>query len=385
MKGERRRIWKCLLFAVLLTLLAFVSVGCAGDTRTVCSTGCNYTKIQHAIEASLPQDTIEVYSGTYYENVHVDKPLILRGINTGSGKPVVDANGSGSAIMVFHEGIVLDGFTAINASNDSEAGILVYSNNNIIINNTASNNTNGIRLDSSSNNSLTGNTASNNSDYGIRLVSSSNNFIYNNYFDNPRNAYDDGTNIWNITKTEGMNIIGGPNLGGNYWGDYTGTDADGDKLGDTPYDIYGTTKDNLPLVATAPHIFDTGKGDYPSIMGTHNGTIKLNQTITVSKLYTYPCEGTGGHTEYVKIWNSSDWNVTATWNGYTSDWRNLTFNKTFTLYASETYNYTLRTGTYPQIIHAPEYNATGGVITCSEFVDINGKRHEGGIPAIRLY
>jgi len=31
------------------------------------------------------------------------------------------------------------------------------------------------------------------------------------------------------------------------------------------------------------------------------------------------------------------------------------------------------------------YNATGGVITCSEFTDINGKRHEGGIPAIRLH
>jgi len=137
-------------------------------------------------------------------------------------------------------------------------------------------------------------------------------------------------------------------------------------------------------VIAASHIFDTGKGDYPSIAGTHNGTIKLNQTITVSKLYTYPCIGTGGHTESIKIWNSTGWNVTATWNGYTGDWHNLTFNNSFTLDANETYNYTIRTGSYPQIIHEPSWNATGGVITCTEFVDLNGQQHEGWIPAIRL-
>ena len=92
-------------------------------------------------------------------------------------------------------------------------------------------------------------------------------------------------------------------------------------------------------------------------------------------LYTYPCPGTGGHTEYA---------VEASWNGYTGDWHNLTFNNSFTLYANETYNYTIRTGSYPQIIHEQSWNATGGKITCSEFVDVNGKRHEGWIPAIRL-
>ena len=132
-------------------------------------------------------------------------------------------------------------------------------------------------------------------------------------------------------------------------------------------------------------VFDTRAGTYPSIMGMHNGTIKLNQTITVSTLYTYPCPGTGGHTEYVRIWNNSTgWNVTATWNDYTGDWHNLTFNNSSVLYKDETYNYTIRTGSYPQILHAHTWNATGGVITCTEFVDINGKRHEGWIPAIRL-
>ena len=133
-------------------------------------------------------------------------------------------------------------------------------------------------------------------------------------------------------------------------------------------------------------IFDTGtpSNPYPSISGTHNGTITTNVDITVSKLYTYPCPGTGGHTEYVKIWNSSGWNATAYWNGYQGDWHTITFNKPFTLFANETYNFTIRTGSYPQIIHEPSFNATGGKITCTNFTDANGVIHYGWIPAIRL-
>ena len=130
--------------------------------------------------------------------------------------------------------------------------------------------------------------------------------------------------------------------------------------------------------------FDTGNGTYPSIMGAHNGTITPNKYITVNKMYTYPCSGTGGHSEYVRIWNSSGWNVTARWDGYRGDWHNITFNDSFTLQAGIEYNYTIKTGSYPQIIHKKEFNATGGTITCSEFIDANGKKYNDWIPAIRL-
>jgi hypothetical protein len=139
---------------------------------------------------------------------------------------------------------------------------------------------------------------------------------------------------------------------------------------------------------TAEGFFDTrsSANPYPIIAGQHNGTIRLNEPITVRKLYTYPCPGTGGHTEYAAIaYPNGTLLAEAQWNGYTGDWHNLTFNNSFTLYANETYNYTIRTGSYPQTIHATSYNATGGVITCSEFVDTNGKRHEGWIPAIKLW
>jgi hypothetical protein len=74
----------------------------------------------------------------------------------------------------------------------------------------------------------------------------------------------------------------------------------------------------------------------------------------------------------------------AHWHGYVGDWHNISFNKSFTLYVNKTYNYTIRTGSYPQIIHEPSFNATGGMITCTSFEDANGNIHTDWIPAIRL-
>ena len=240
---------------------------------------------------------------------------------------------------------------------------------------------------------LLSNTALNNS-HGIYLSSSSNNFIYNNYFNNTNNAYDDGNNVWNITKTLGTNIIGGLYLGGNYWSDYAGLDLDGDGIGDTllPYN----SSDNIqnggdwqPLVKPAVHpVFDTGAGTYPSIMGVHNGTIKPSHDVIVNRMYTHPCPGTGGHSEWVAFYNSTtdEEIASGTWGGYAvSDYHYIEFGKEFVLREGVTYNYTIRTGSYPQIIHEHVFNTTSdGEITCTEFIDANGKRYENWIPAIRL-
>jgi len=156
----------------------------------------------------------------------------------------------------------------------------------------------------------------------------------------------------------------------------------------TVTDNEGAMNSTTKIITVYPPtaIFDTGSpsNPYPSIPGTHNGTIKPNQTITVSTLYTYSCPGTGGHTEYVRIWNST-LDVNATWNGYVDDWHNISFNEPFTLVKDEIYNYTIRTGSYPQIIHARSKPVTGGLINCTTFTDANGKNYNNWIPAIRLY
>ena len=132
-------------------------------------------------------------------------------------------------------------------------------------------------------------------------------------------------------------------------------------------------------------VFDTGEGTYPSISGTHKGTITPSKDIPVHKMYTYPCAGTGGHSEYVKIWNATGWSTEASWSGYTGNWHNVIFSEPFTLKSGVAYNYTIRTGSYPQIIHEHEFSATGGIITCGKFVDANGREYTDRIPAIKLW
>ena len=144
-----------------------------------------------------------------------------------------------------------------------------------------------------------------------------------------------------------------------------------------------------PFVQYAEY-FDTGEGTYPSIMGTHKGVIKPSDNITISKLYTYPCAGTGGHTKSIELYENDTLIASGTWDGYQGDWHNITIHNVsgapyVILLKGHEYNYTIRTGSYPQIIHEHEYDkATGGTITCTLFTDVNGKTYTDWIPAIRL-
>jgi len=147
---------------------------------------------------------------------------------------------------------------------------------------------------------------------------------------------------------------------------------------------------NLTVCEPEPEPFDTEQPEtpYPSIFGTHNGTITPNQTINVFKMYTYPCTGTGGHSESVVISNATTGAEIANgaWTGYqgAGDYHYIEFDVPFILQGNETYHYTICTGSYPQIHHTPELLTANGGINCTKFTDANGKEYTGWIPAIRL-
>jgi parallel beta-helix repeat protein len=95
---------------------------------------------------------------------------------------------------------------------------------------------------------------SSNTYYCVTLdAATSHTTVVDNKIMGPKCAQDLGSdNVWNTAKTLGMNIVGGPYLGGNYYRDYTGSDTDLDGLGDTPYAIAGgASLDQLPLVQNA--------------------------------------------------------------------------------------------------------------------------------------
>ncbi|CAB3287915.1 protein of unknown function [Methanocaldococcus lauensis] len=143
--------------------------------------------------------------------------------------------------------------TDVNAYGNKDSGILLdSSSNNIITNVNVSNNDCGIDLYYSSNNTIT-NINTHNNKYGIYLDNSSNNnIIYlNNIINNTNNnIYIDDNSQDNsfhsptpiIYEYNGQTYT---NYLGNYYSDYTGTDNNGDGIGDSIYNNI----DNYPLIA----------------------------------------------------------------------------------------------------------------------------------------
>lgn len=143
MGGRRGIISLGIATIIVLSVISFIAktrVSASPGTIYVGGSGPgNYTSIQDAIDNASNGDAVFVFSGTYYENVVVDKSINLVGEDR--NLTVIDGGGKDKVVNISADGVTISGFNIRNSEGGWLGdGIEIHSNYNTISGNIISNN-----------------------------------------------------------------------------------------------------------------------------------------------------------------------------------------------------------------------------------------------------
>lgn len=323
-----------MLFSQLLASTSFL----VKANQTIIRVPADCRSIQSAIDAAAPGSIILVSSGTYYEYLVIDKPIILVGEDKAT--TIIDGNGTG-IVHIKSKNVTINGFTIRNSGigicleqsnfsvisgniitlNRFQGIILDKSFNNLIDGNLILRNGvpgpglyvgEGITLDLSNNNTVINNVVSWNVVCGVSLYSSCFNRIVNNTMEkssfgmtvgeSENNTIHHNNFIENVAQvtydpplTPLPSNIWDDGVEGNYWDDYIGLDngnssrVAGDGVGDTDLPHVGV--DYYPLITPInpiPIVWETNI--YPVTL-LSNSTVSLFRFTQSEKKITFTVRG----------------------------------------------------------------------------------------------
>ena len=244
------------------------NTGLRGNCTNIKILGNNITNNVEGIW--FPRSSLNTFSGNNITD-NSDGMLLESCSNCTISENNITGNHYGIQIEFFSNNNIVSGNKV---TKNSVTGIQIEfsSNYNIVSGNCITDNYHGIGIGDSFNNIVSGNDITNNIKYGIWFggqasnntisgnnitnnvagiylrESSNNTFYHNNFINNTNQVIDLSWDFPHINPSINIWDDGYPS-GGNYWSDYTGEDANGDGIGDTPYVIYEKNQDNYPLMS----------------------------------------------------------------------------------------------------------------------------------------
>ena len=159
-----------------------------------------FTTIQEGIDKAKSGETIYIYNGIYFENLVIDKSIILIGEN--KNNTIIDGRTAGNTIKINADYVTIKNLTIQHSGLIyPNSGINISSNYNIIENNLITDNFYGITIYFSKENTIKNNIIQNDDHCGIYISNSKNNSIIDNTI---QNNYYNGVGLY---YTSDNNII----------------------------------------------------------------------------------------------------------------------------------------------------------------------------------